>query len=297
MENIQDKSDEEYGTQSSISYGDHVSTVHRSAVDGDTATFTIDASTGSYEGYDSNRSITFVVNMSGEPEAVVAKTDVVKNAQTLKVTGFDNTGELPNESENANLKAPVITPVEDNITPTSIEIAWNAVDGATAYDLMVDGRTGVVFDKTGFAHTGLAYDSTHTYKVRARNAEGVSAWNEVVTVKTAHDPWRNVPVPVSARLDGGPWGGYEETYAFDHKTASSAGCLLSGEHNGSANGTGRALNLDYGKAFTFERLEYWPSALGYVNELKIEYSLDGQHWSDAGTFTLEDDRETMKLIE
>ena len=367
VENVQDKSDEEYGAQSSISYGDHVSTVYRSAVDGDTATFTIDASTGSYEGYDSNRSSTFVVNMSGEPEAVVAKngaaelaiekvaskeafdaaepadgkavyfydeapnlnynayaededvrneafssqkitttpklyvkfakTDVAKNAQTLKVTGFDNTGELPNESENADLEAPVITPVEDNITPTSIEIAWNAVDGATAYDLMVDGRTGVAFDKTGFTHTGLAYDSTHTYKVRARNAEGVSAWSEVATVKTAQDPWRNVPVPVSAKLDGGPWGGYEETYAFDHKTASSAGCLLSGEYNGSANGTGRALNLDYGKAFTFERLEYWPSAFGYVNELKIEYSLDGHHWSDAGTFTLEGDRETMKPIE
>lgn len=193
-----------------------------------------------------------------------AETNVAQNAQTLTVEGFENAAELPTDEPNDALAAPVITVLEDQITPTSISITWDEVEGATSYYLRVDGRAGLASGLTSFTHTGLAYDSTHTYEVRARNAEGVSAWSEVVEVRTAQDPWRNVPTPVSATLDGGPWGGYEEKYAFDHKPESSAGCLLSGTVDGTANGTGRALNIDYGLAYRFERLEYYPSAFGYV---------------------------------
>ena len=358
--NTQDSSDEAYGTQSTISYGGSVSTHYTSEVSGGTGVFTIDASTGTYEGYDPSRVSTFVVNVSAEPSSVVAKngsqelelvkvtdkatfdatkpeagqaiylydespnlntfclegegfanteisttpklyvkfaeTNVSQNAQTLTVEGFQNTGELPNEEPNDALEAPVLTAVEDSITPTSITVTWNAVDGATAYDLKVDGRAGVASDLTSFIHTGLDYDSTHTYQVRARNAEGVSAWSDEITVRTAQDPWRNVPSPVSATLDYGPWGGYEEKYAFDHKTASSAGCMLSGTYNGTANGTGRALNIDYGLAYQFERLEYWPSNFGYVKKMQIETSLDGVHWTDQGTYDFTGSNEEVKIV-
>lgn len=221
-----------------------------------------------------------------------AETNVAQNAQTLTVEGFENAAELPTDEPNDALAAPVITVLEDQITPTSISITWDEVEGATSYDLRVDGRAGLASGLTSFTHTGLAYDSTHTYEVRARNAEGVSAWSEVVEVRTAQDPWRNVPTPVSATLDGGPWGGYEEKYAFDHKPESSAGCLLSG----TANGTGRALNIDYGLAYRFERLEYYPSAFGYVKKMKIETSLDGAHWSEVGTYDFTGSNEEVKVL-
>ena len=366
IKNTQDTSNEAYGSQSTISYGDHVSTVYKSNVANGTGTFTIDASTGTYKGYDSNRQSTFVVNVSKEPASVVAKngtqnltiakvqskdafdkatpaagqavyfydaapnlnynasaadeevrkepfskqkittspklyvkfasTDVAKNAQTLEVKGFENASKLPSTEANNELAAPVITPDPDKTTPTSIQFSWNAVEGATGYDLMVDGRMGVAPSKTTFAHKGLAYDSTHTYKVRARNDRGVGPWSEQVTLRTAKDPWRNVPTPVSAKLDGGAWGGYEENFAFDHKTSSSAGCMLSSIVNGTPNGTGRALNVDYGKAFTFERLEYWPSNFGYVEKMKIETSLDGVHWHDAGTYDFTGPRDEVKIV-
>lgn len=225
-----------------------------------------------------------------------AEADVSQTTQTLTVEGFANAGELPNDAPNDALEAPVVSAVEDAITPTSISITWNAVEGATAYDLKVDGRAGVASDLTSFVHTGLAYDSTHTYQVRARNDECVSAWSDELEVRTAQDPWRNVPVPVTATLDYGPWGGYEEKYAFDHKTAASAGCMLSGTYNGTANGTGRALNLDYGLAYQFERLEYWPSNFGYVKKMQIETSLDGVHWTDQGTYDFTGSNEEVKIL-
>lgn len=225
-----------------------------------------------------------------------AETNVAQNAQTLTVEGFENAAGLPTDEPNDALAAPVITVLEDQITPTSISITWDEVEGATSYDLRVDGRAGLASGLTSFTHTGHAYDSTHTYEVRARNAEGVSAWSEVVEVRTAQDPWRNVPTPVSATLDGGPWGGYEEKHAFDHKPESSAGCLLSGTVDGTANGTGRALNIDYGLAYRFERLEYYPSAFGYVKKMKIETSLDGVHWSEVGTYDFTGSNEEVKVL-
>ena len=71
--NTQDSSDEAYGTQNSISYGEHVSTLYTSEVSGGTGVFTINAFTGTYDGYDPVRVSTFVVNLSAEPTALVAK--------------------------------------------------------------------------------------------------------------------------------------------------------------------------------------------------------------------------------
>ena len=65
--------DDSYGTIDNICYGEHVSTVYRSQAAGGTATFTAEASQGGYSGYDSNRTTTFVANVSAKPTSVVAK--------------------------------------------------------------------------------------------------------------------------------------------------------------------------------------------------------------------------------
>lgn len=65
--------DDSYGTIDNISYGEHVSTVYKSSVVGGTATFTAEASQGGYSGYDSNRTTTFVANVSAKPTSVSAK--------------------------------------------------------------------------------------------------------------------------------------------------------------------------------------------------------------------------------
>lgn len=218
-----------------------------------------------------------------------ASTDVKAAAQTLELEGFANTSQLPSDEENKDLAAPTITAIEDQITPTSIAIQWNEVEGATAYDIKVDGRYGLASGQNTYKHTGLAYDSTHTYQVRARNDKGVSAWSDEVKVKTAEDPWRNTPSPVSAKLSGEAWGGYEEKYAFDHKTSAKEGCMLSGYNSdGSLNATGWTLDIDYGLGYKFESLDYYTSSFGYAQILKVESSLDGVHWTDQGTYNLQE---------
>ena len=82
VENRIDESDKEYGREATISYGSNVKTKFTSSAKGDTATFKAGKSEGGYDGYDSNRSTTFVVNVSAKPQEIVAK----NGDEQLKVT-------------------------------------------------------------------------------------------------------------------------------------------------------------------------------------------------------------------
>ena len=66
-----------------------------------------------------------------------------------------------------------------------------------------------------FIHDDLDYNSTHTYQVRARNANGYSQWSEEQSATSLLDPWRNVPESEVTKWNGGDsWGNLEN--AFDH---------------------------------------------------------------------------------
>ncbi|WP_338540820.1 fibronectin type III domain-containing protein [Paenibacillus tundrae] len=70
-----------------------------------------------------------------------------------------------------------------SVTNTAIALKWNAVTGATAYDLEIDG---VVVPVSGVAYTktGLITNTDHTFRIRSKNAAGVGAWSDVIQAKT-----------------------------------------------------------------------------------------------------------------
>ena len=209
-----------------------------------------------------------------------AKTDVQANEQTLTVTGFANEGSLPSTELDANLSAPTgLAAPTDDMTPTSIKLSWSAVTGASGYELEVDGTVFSVGDATSYNHVDLAYNSSHTYKVRAVGANGHSAWSVAVTATSLQDPWRNVPVPVKTTWEGGDsWGALKN--AFDHSRDSMF-------HSTNANeAIGLPMTIDYGKVYQLDKFVYTPrqdnGGNGNVAQMKIETSVDGVHWQDHG---------------
>ncbi len=86
--------DDDYGTINSINYGDHVETHFTSAVNGDKAVLTAEASKGTYEGYDSNRQTKFVVNVSKKPTSV--QINGAAGNEVASLDAFEKLGE--NES-------------------------------------------------------------------------------------------------------------------------------------------------------------------------------------------------------
>ena len=179
---------------------------------------------------------------------------------------------------NENLSAPTnLAAPEDATTPTSIKLTWGKVDGATSYDLKVDGTVFAVGDAAEFTHTDLAYNSKHTYQIRSRNAEGYSAWSDVLEANSALDPWRNVPDAEEITWEGSLYGSHKAELAFDHEFQSGDG----GFHSG-GNDLGKALTVDYGRAYKLDKLEYYPrddAGNGTVTKMRVETSLDGVHWT------------------
>ncbi|MEK5033725.1 fibronectin type III domain-containing protein [Paenibacillus sp. FSL R7-0302] len=59
----------------------------------------------------------------------------------------------------------------------SIELRWEKMEGASGYQLEVDGKTIDVGNNITYLHNELASGTAHTYRVRAKNTTGVTAWS------------------------------------------------------------------------------------------------------------------------
>lgn len=225
----------------------------------------------------------FIEMMEGQTSSLklyvkFASTDTQTNAQTLTLEGFENVDpNLAANEPNPGLAAPTgLADVEAAKTPTSNTLTWNKVEGATGYQMEIDGIVNAVGSETTFVHGNQAYNSTHTYRVRAVNANGYSEWSDPVKATTALDPWRNVPTPVEVTWTGGDqWGALSN--AFDHNYGNmfhSTGDVVT---------DAVPMILDYGKAYELDKLVYVARTDNYgngaVQQLDVYTSLDGVNWT------------------
>lgn len=344
------KQDSDYGLINKVTYGGAVQTTFTSNVDGTTATLKAGRSEGSYEGYNSNRSTKFVVNVSKEPTSVdingaagnkvatleafkalgedesgwfydaapemnkysgeedfadthiinspkvyvkFAKTDVSANEQTAVIKGFENTQDMGKDTEISSIPVPAFNEVTDeNKTPTSIDLSWNAVDGALGYEVKMGDMTYVT-DKPSLTVANLTFKTEYTFQIRARKSEGVSAWSAPMAVTTLDDPWRNTPTPAEITWTGDIYGSHNASLAFDHVFQSGDGGFHS---NGKA--IGESLTVDLGLVYPLASLEYFPrtdAGNGTVTSMDIATSMDGIYWNELPTQTWQANADTKTV--
>ena len=253
------------------------------------------------------------VRSTGKLYVKFANTDSQANAQKLVISGFVNDGKLSSTELNPDLEAPVLSENEEAKTATSITVQWDAVEDADYYQVLVDGQPSddipaeklntVINGATSFINTGLEFKSTHTYSVRAVNAEGYSEWSNMITTTTKDDPFLNTPTPQDIDWTGNIWGNHGADLAFDQIFQMGDGGFHS--NNGGIN---EKLTVDYGNAYLFDKIEYYPrddAGNGTVTKMLVETSLDGVHWIQHGPDTDTDGRKvnnfaadnTMKTID
>lgn len=68
-------------------------------------------------------------------------------------------------------------------TESSITISWNAVTGAKTYMVKFDG-TPILTMQTSYTASGLKPNTSHTYQVCARSADGEGSYSTQRTIKT-----------------------------------------------------------------------------------------------------------------
>ena len=71
---------------------------------------------------------------------------------------------------------------------TSITLKWDAVSGATRYEIEADGVVSSNGTATTYTQNGLQAETSHTYRLRVINAGGTGAWSDVVQAATFPNP-------------------------------------------------------------------------------------------------------------
>jgi poly(3-hydroxybutyrate) depolymerase len=87
---------------------------------------------------------------------------------------------------NAVVPAQVTGLTVGTVTATSVALSWNAVSGATSYDVYRNGGNtpAGTTTATNFTDTGVVAGTTYTYAVAAANANGLGAQSASVTATT-----------------------------------------------------------------------------------------------------------------
>lgn len=86
------------------------------------------------------------------------------------------------------IKTPAVpSGIKKSVTVNSATISWNAVSGATGYDLMFNGSVSGMYgiNATSKTFSGLAAGKAYSFQIRAKNANAVSAYTQAMTVTTA----------------------------------------------------------------------------------------------------------------
>ncbi|MBA4686678.1 MAG: fibronectin type III domain-containing protein [Candidatus Galacturonibacter soehngenii] len=96
------------------------------------------------------------------------------------------------------IKETVLLNIPSNVrtisTSFTTSVEWESVEGATGYDVEIDGEVIDNGSQLCYTKEALMPNSNHTYRVRGKNNNLLGEWSSLLSVKTAPD----VPLNISA---------------------------------------------------------------------------------------------------
>ncbi|WP_242258890.1 discoidin domain-containing protein [Streptococcus thoraltensis] len=204
------------------------------------------------------------------------KMDVTQHKVQVTVEGFIMNDKVPAPEKVIETAAPTLSNDETANTPTTVPLTWTAVEGATGYDVEVDGILYTNLKGTNFTNEDLLYSSTHTYKVRGVTGEGVTPWSNTVTSTTKEDPLRLAVqgITVTGKHPAQPGTDFKKLVDLDGNTMYHS--------KWSENAIPETLTFDLKSSYELEKIAYVPrldgGTNGMITDLTVTYSVDGIHW-------------------
>ncbi|NRG68413.1 DUF5110 domain-containing protein [Streptococcus suis] len=220
------------------------------------------------------------VEMNDLLKIKLAARDVTQAAVVVTIDGFVH--QNPVAEAPVDLQVPTIptglTAPEEGISASSIRLQWTGVEGASSYDILRDGTLFTGITGTNYTFDDFAYGSEHSFKIRAVNAKGASAWSQELRVSTNEDPWSDAIEGIQATTNITPQSGQGLDKLFDkqvgHQFHSQWGAAVSFP---------ATINMDLGGTYEVDRIEYYPrndnGANGRITKAYFEVSEDGVNWT------------------
>ena len=218
------------------------------------------------------------VELKKNPQLLVklAATDVTANATEVTVKGivFDTTDkQLTHTGE---LTAPKAVLTDENIKPYTLTPTWEPVANADYYEIEFNGMIYSTITDTQLLFEDLKAETSYSFKVRAVNKDGKSAWTSLQAT-TKSNPLefaiKGIKATTTCENQGGQ--GVDKLFNFDETDAWH-----------SKWGKGEAIpfdmDIDLRSINNIDKLQYIPredAGNGTLLKGTISYSLDKEKWS------------------
>lgn len=117
---------------------------------------------------------------------------------TYKVRAVNSSGHGEWSGVIAKTTLPDIPSFKDvYATDSSVVLNWNAIAGATVYDLEIDGEIIEDINNISYTHEGLDSNSVHEYRIRSKSSHGTGSWSGIFKFYT------QLPVPGDIEIQSG----------------------------------------------------------------------------------------------
>ncbi len=233
-----------------------------------------------------------VVNKNPQLYVKFGKTDVTKNAVSVKVDGFEFAMPDRLAVHGGALAAPKAVVTEANTGCFTLVPSWQKVDNADFYEVEYDGMLYSTIRATEFEFDGLVPEHTYSMKVRAVNKDGHSEW-ATVTATTKANPLefaiKGIKAQTSCENQAG--NGVSKLFDFDEKTIWHSKW-------GKGEAVPSDITIDLRSVNKLDRLEYMPredAANGTLLGGTVSVSVDRQTWSEPVEFDWKRDA-TVKTV-
>jgi hypothetical protein len=94
---------------------------------------------------------------------------------------------------------PFPTPIHAVSADTSVSLSWEAVEGATGYDVDIDGEIVTNIAEPAYTQRWLNPGTYHTYKIRTRSGNKIGIWSSPMTLRTTGE--QVLPAPKNLKAE------------------------------------------------------------------------------------------------
>ncbi|PYG87921.1 dockerin type I repeat protein [Ruminiclostridium sufflavum DSM 19573] len=122
----------------------------------------------------------------------------------LKMINYFPKSSVSQWSEETAVHTLLLAPAVTAATPSgiSVDVSWNSVDGASRYDIEVDGQITDNGASVTYTHENLLPGTEHTYRIRGISPEINGEWSEAKSIWTLPDIPGNInTTPSSISID------------------------------------------------------------------------------------------------
>ncbi|WP_167605834.1 TIM-barrel domain-containing protein [Maribellus sediminis] len=235
------------------------------------------------------------VKITKNPQLLVKvkKTDISQNSVQLQLSGYEYKMEnklLNNSGDLSDFKNVAVAGT--NATAYTLKPSWEKVDNADYYELQFNGMLYTHIKNNELLFENLRPETNYTFKARAVNKSGTSAWISF-TATTKADPLqfaiKGIRAECTANMQGGE--GLSKLFDFDENSMMHT---RYGE-----NALPFEIVIDLKSINQLEKIVYLPRLSGkngIIQTGNISYSSDKENWTDAGSFEWKADNEAKTFV-